>query len=293
MFKLILFRVLLVTTCFMLLAACSGVQTFSSNARAGDTTVVVAGWKKDFSRDNITVTITPSVGLPVVYLPGDAAIRAVINLYPDPLSSLTVSDRTAQDITEGGQIYSYLITYGTGGDRDWWQTTVYVDLPQDMAEGEAEIKVENQQGEIVSSLVNIIGGVGSAESFTAQNNGPLSVLQLHSMERVGHYEVSFAGLTIPYAVEVEFSHAPDLTLGGVGKAHVVNPRGDIKNIIWNSDGNILRAIVTPVSTQGLDSLLDFKFYVAGGITDLLMTNVTAVDIDGVPVANVTGNIVEY
>ncbi|MDH5570794.1 MAG: hypothetical protein OEY89_03450, partial [Gammaproteobacteria bacterium] len=114
---------LLLTT---VLASCSGVQTFQSSLRAGDTAAVAAGWKHNFSRDNITVTITPSVGEPIVYLPGNSAVRAVVNMYPDPLSSMVVSEATNQDITPFAQTYALGTNFYTAGDKDWWQTVVFL-----------------------------------------------------------------------------------------------------------------------------------------------------------------------
>lgn len=277
----------------MLLAGCSGMQTFSASARAGDTTIVAAGWKKNFSRDEITVTITPSSGAPFVYLPGDPAIRAVVNLYPDPLSSLIVSDRSDQDITTSAQIYSYLITFNADGDRDWWETTVYLDLPDTLPPGEALITIENMQGDSVSSSINIVDGPGQSDEFLTKTNGALRPEQLVSLERVSHYEVTISASIVPYAVELRLSHNPDNLNGGVGQAHVINPRGDIKNVSWNGDGHSLRVLLTPVNSMQLDDVMDFKFYVAGGIEGLIVDDVIAVSETGSLLSGVSAIVSQY
>lgn len=109
----------------LVLGGCVGSQAFHEVARAGDTVAIAAGWKQNFTRQNITVTITPSVGNPIVYAPNDPAVRAVVNLYPDPVSSLVVSPEIGLDLTPYAQTYSGLIMDNvTSGDKDWWQTTV-------------------------------------------------------------------------------------------------------------------------------------------------------------------------
>lgn len=289
MFKINLLKII----CLLLisiLAGCSGVQTFQSTLRAGDTAAVAAGWKHDFSRDNITVTITPSAGAPVIYLSGNPAVRAVVNMYPDPLSSLIISEATSQDITPFAQTYALGTSFYTSGDKDWWQTVVFVDLPNILPTGLTNITISNQAGDSVTSSLNIIGGVGQAELFNVDQNGPLNVNQLAALERINHFVVSFSGSVIPYAVQIGFSHSPDVTAGGSGKTYVSNPRGDLKSISWNDDGNNLQVVLTPSQSKLLTSLTDFKFYVSGGVSNLLANNIVAVDVNGNPVSDVTASI---
>lgn len=272
------------------LGGCVGAQTFHETARAGDTVAVAAGWKHYFTRDNITVTITPSSGSPIVYLPNDPAVRAAVNLYPDPLSSLLVSAETKQDLTPSAQTYASLVSGNfTQGDKDWWQTTVFVDLPSSLPTGGATISITNPQGESVSSDVGIVAGVGQPTTFEA-TTGALNVYQLASMERVGHYTIRFSGTTIPYAIQIDLLHGPDVDHGGTGRAYVVNPRGDIKNTAWKDDGSNLRVILTPVTGAALGTIKDYKFYVAGGITGLQLVNVKAIDVNGNPVTGVTAAV---
>ncbi|MDH5573401.1 MAG: hypothetical protein OEY89_16680, partial [Gammaproteobacteria bacterium] len=239
----------------------------------------------------ITVTITPAFGSVITYYPGDPAVRSVINLYPDPVSSLVVSQEINQDLTP------YAITYGdvinsavTDYDKDWWQTMVFIDLPADFPVGMATVTITSVAGEIVTSNLVVVDGLGQTESFLALNNGSLSVNQLSSMERVNNYAISFSSTVIPYAIEVGFSHFADAANGGTGSAYIVNPRGDIKSVLWKDDGRNLKVLLTPTHSTALSNIQDFKFYVAGGITGLVLGNINAVDSAGQPIAGVTAAI---
>jgi len=285
--NLIKFIFLLLTT---ILAGCSGVQTFQSTLRAGETAAVAAGWKHNFSRDNITVTVTPSIGAPIIYLPDDPAVRAVVNMYPDPLSSMVISDETNQDITPFAQTYALGTSFYTSGDKDWWQTVVFVDLPDSLPTGLTNIEISNSAGDSATSSLNIIDGIGQAEIFEIDQNGPMSMNQFSSLERVDHFVISFSASVIPHAIQINLSHDPDAATGGVGKAYVSNPRGDLKSIMWNDDGSNLQVLLTPTQIQPLSSMTDFKFYVSGGITNLIANNIVAVDINGAPLTGVTANV---
>lgn len=273
----------------LLLGGCAGVQTFPNVARSGDTIAVAAGWKQQFARQDLSVIIVAVDGRVVVYPPGDPAVRAVVNFYPDPLSSIVVSDRINQDLTPYARTYADAVNQNfTNGDPDWWQTTVFVDLPTGLAVGTANVTVVNRQGFSTTTQVQIIPGVGSPAPFAAQVVGPLQAQQLAALERVPHYALRFSGVTLPHAIQLDLQHAPDAAHGGSGRAHVVNPRGDQKNIAWRDDGQHLRVLITPVRDGALDSFADFKFYVAGGVTNLTLVSLRAVDVDGntVPGVNV-------
>jgi hypothetical protein len=273
------------------LSGCIGTTTFHDTARAGDTVALAAGWKHYYSRDNITVTITPSSGSKIVLLPNDLAVRAVVNLYPDPVSSVIVSPGSGQDLTPSAQNYASAVNnWFTFGDKDWWETTVYLDLPGTLPTGTTAININNPQGESFDTSVAVVAGTGHPIQFQT-TIGALNVSQLAALERVGHYTVSFSGSTTPFAIQLSLSHNPDMDNGGVGRAYVVNPRGDLKNVVWRDDGTTTRVILTPTKGQPLASIKDFKFYVAGGVTALQLTSIKAVNINGSPVMGVTANIV--
>lgn len=274
-------RLWLLGLLLLLLNGCAGVQTFPHVARAGDTVAVAAGWKQDFAREDLTVIIAASNGTVVVYPPGDPAVRAVVNFYPDPLASIVVSDRTGQDLTPYARTYSDAVnTNFTQGDQDWWQTTVFVDLPPGLAAGPANVTVANRQGTSATTQVEIVTGIGTPSPFSAQLAGPLQSHQLASLERVPHYVLRFSGGVLPYAIQLDLNHAPDAAHGGSGRVHVINPRGDIKSVAWADDGQNLRVLITPVRDGAINSFTDYKFYVAGGVTNLALVSLRAFDPDG-------------
>lgn len=283
------------------IAGCGGVAPLNSAYRAGDTVALAAGWRQSFDRNNLTVTVTGSDGVPIVYQPGDPAIRAIINLYPDPLSYLVVGTRVG--LTNN---YNYGSTYGstinslyTNNDPDWWQTSLFIDLPGTLPAGTANVMLQSTSGESYGPIpVQIVPGQGSPSTFSAQNLGSMSPTQLQSMERAPRYTVKFSGgSTLPAALQIDLTHNPASSVGGVGTPFVVNPRGEMKNISWTDDGTHLRVMVL---TSGDGTTKDpyfstyswkyFKFYVAGGITNLLITNVKAYDSAGNPIAGVTATI---
>ncbi|MBW1792707.1 MAG: hypothetical protein JRJ14_10735, partial [Deltaproteobacteria bacterium] len=91
------------------------------------------------------------------------------------------------------------------------------------------------------------------------------------------------GVAVPYAIQLDFAHDADVDNGGAGRAYVVNPRGDIKNVTWRKlSGSAFRVIVIPAQGEALAEFVAFKFYVAGGITGLAVNipTVAGYDING-------------
>lgn len=275
----------LLSILLLALSGCSGRNTFHEYARAGDTVALAAGWKHSFSKDSITVTITPAAGAPVVYAPNDDRIRAVTNLYPDPLSSLVVSDQVGIDLTPSARTYANLLnSVVTGNDKDWWETSVFLDLPDSLTVGPATIDIVSAAGETLTSTLEIIEGAGSPNTFNTYETGSINSYQLAALERVAHKTILFSGDTVPYAMQLEFSHP--LT----SRLHVANPRGDLKNLAWTDDGTNLRVVVTPANLGGIDSLKDCKFYVAGQVNGLSLLSLQAVDLNGNAINTVTAVI---
>lgn len=277
----------------IVLIGCGGEVTFNETARAGDTITVAAGRQKTFAKDNMTVVITPSSGSAITYGPNHSAIRAVVNLYPDVLSSLHVSMATGRDVTPDAFDYATVIRSGfADGENDYWQTSVFIDLPTTLPLGITTIDITTPQGESASSVVNIIDGTGVPHSFRAKGlfNFNLTPDQLDSMSRVPHYTIDFTATTVPHSIQIEFSHDADMDNGGVGRIHVVNPRGDIKNLTWADDGITLKTILYPARDSAPTSLEDFKFYVAGGITNLALNSIDAFDDTGNSISGVSAII---
>lgn len=275
-------RIVFLALLALLVVGCAGTESFGRYARAGDTVSLAVGLRQNLSKSNITVEITPvATGVPIIYGPGHPAIRAVFNLYPDPLSSVVVSPMVGEDLTPYAQFYASLVESNfTGPDGDWSQTVVFLDLPADMPVGRAQIQVSGAgYADPPASVVQIIDGAGFPAAFSTEG-GSLTVNQLDALQRVGNHVVSFSGPTVPHAIQVDLRHDPDRDSGGIGKAHVVNTRGDIKNVAWRSDGMNLRVILTPASAGSLSDLADFKFYIAGGIEGLYVVEARAYDASG-------------
>lgn len=278
---------------------CAGTIAIPSSARAGDTIVLGAGWKKRFNREGLTVTITGADSSVATYLPGDPAVRAVIDLYPDPLSYIVVGTRIGSNDRYGSTYGSLVNTNFTGNDPDWWQTSIYLDLPASLPVGAASVKFQSAGGESYGPIpVNIIPGQGSPSPFTAELLGDMSPTQMQSMERMPSYTVRFSGgFKLAASIQVELLHSPDSTAGGVGRAFVVNPRGEMKNLAWTDNGTTMRVILLHsgdgttkdpyITTYGLRY---FKFYITGGISGLVVNSVKAYDINGNPIAGVTASI---
>ena len=287
-------KLLVVVLSAVLLAACAGTRTFHDAARAGDSVSVAAGWMKTFTPDNLTVTIIPSSGSPLVFLPGDPIVRAVTNMYMDPLASIVVSRQTGQNLTPFATTYATTMKSAfTGDDKDWWQTLVILDLPSSLPVGLTQITISAPGGESAVADLDIVAGTGSPNPLEAEMQGELVDHQLDSLQRVPHYTVNFSSTgTLPYAVQVDLMHDPGVESGGSGKAYVVNPIGYIKNAAWSDDGTSTRVILTPSRDNEIQSMADFKFYVAGGINNLAVSNVLAFDINGDAVPGISAAIVQ-
>lgn len=283
---------------------CAGTAPLNTGYRAGDTVAIGAGWKQHFDRNSLTVTFTGSDGSTTVYPPGDPGLRAVINLYPDPVSYLVVGTRTGSNDGYGSTYGSTINNIFTGNDPDWWQTTLYVDLPANLPAGAAQISIQSSQGESYAVSANIIPGQGTPSPFSAQNLGDLTPTQLQSMEREPAYTVQFSGgSTMPAALQIDLTHNPSILkgrTGGTGKPSVINPRGEMKNLSWTDNGTNLRVLLLtsgdgtskdPYFTSGYKWKY-FKFYVAGGITGLQIvpSSVKAYDSNGYLISGVTATV---
>lgn len=269
------------------LASCGGSRTFHEYARAGDTVAVPVGMQPTFNKNNITVTITPSIGAPIVLLASDPAIRAIINLYPDPISNMIISREISEDTSSSALIYADSTLLSANNDKDYFQTTVFIDLPPSTPTGLTNIEISGPTGITHNATLEIIEGTGIPNSFWADiydiGGLPLNRDMLSSLARSTHTEVSFDTIILPHAIEINFSHDPDNTIGGIGKAFVVNALGYRKNLIWEDDGVNLKVIMTESRSGLIDDIKDFKFYIAGTATNLQLQSVNSFDINGNPI----------
>lgn len=281
----------------VVLAGCTGVNTFSSAARSGDTVALGLGWQQDLNRNNVvSVSIVDNSGVETIYAPGATEIRAIFNNYPDPISNLVVGAETQQFIVGTESLWGITIDgQVTNGDRDWSETFMVMDLPTGMIDGEATINVQTATGLIGPIKVLIITdpdtGTGGGRNDLAAQELTINETHIRSLERAAHYTVTFNSSTgeIPHGIQIDMSHDP-----GVGVAYVANPRGDIKNINWTDDGTNLRVVLLPTRDTTLGKLIYFKFYVAGEISGLqeVAGTIRAFDINGNEITTgvITANI---
>jgi len=243
--------------------------------------------KPDFSKDNVTVTITPSSGDPIVLNASDPAIRAVLNFYPDPVSNMIVSRVTGEDLTPFASTYGFSTLGSADDQKDYFQTTLFLDLPPTLPIGLTSIQVSNNvSGTTHTADVNVIAGVGEPSTFNSDFNGQLFLNpnMLDSLSRAPHTTVSFAPIDapepLPHAIELSFTH-------GSGEAFVINPLGYIKNLSWADDGTNMKIIMLQSKDGIVDDMKDYKFYISGSVTNLQLESVQGYDIDGNTIAGVS------
>ncbi len=287
----------------LVLAACSGTQTFTPAARAGDTVTLAVGWKKNLLRQNLTVTITDANGVKTTYLPNDSRVRAILNLYPDPASYAVVD--TAAGLTTNGSSTGDMVNQSvTNGDNDWWQTSIVLDLPSTMAPGTATVALINSAGTTFQSLgVTIVPGTGTSNLFNIYFGGISFPLlgqgyfpgALASFEREPNSTVNFSNSNldtygnpiVPHSIQMQFTHT-----AGTGTTWIVNPRGDLKDVTWTDSGSVITVMLMSTNGSTLAQLLDFKFYISGGIINVaqVANSLKAYDINGNPITGVTAQI---
>jgi hypothetical protein len=256
------------------------------------------GWYPHLEREDLTVTLThATTGNQVVYLPGDPAVRAVANLYPDPLARLQVHRETKT--TEDPIAFDawLLETSVTDADKEYSEKFILLDLPQTFSEGIVDIDIQSSTEDVINPLqVEILPGAGSPNTFGNWDGWSLDTVHLRYMERAPYYTIDFStDGSVPHAIQIDLAHNPDASSGGVGVPYVVNPRDDLKSASWSDDGTRLRVILMPTAATALADIKHFKFYVTGGLTGLLVSSVDAYDVDGNPVveeigADVTPNL---
>ena len=270
------------------MAGCGGIQTFPNTVRPGETVSIAMGWEKRFKKSNTTVTITASSGEIFTYNPDDPNVRAIINLYPDPVSWLVIGTESVRNDLSYGRSYGNAInSFFTDEDNDWWQTIAFIDLPLILPPGNTSIELINSYGDYSSSVVEIVGTQGAPTVFNAELNGPVSTKQLTSLERSPHYEILFESNEIPHAIEVLFQHETLAITGENGRMHIVNPRGNMKSVLWSDDLTQLKVILIPSGLYPLTNMKDFKFYIAGGIQGVVLQEVKAFDENGNDVSGIS------
>ncbi len=293
----------------LLTAGCTGINTFTTAARPGETIAVAAGWKQKLTRNTLTVKITPQTGPVITYAPGDYRIRSIVQAYPDPVSKLVVSDRSGvmypgagnpqysaepTPITYGNLSPSWgnNVRYATGQENDWSQTIVYLDIPSSLAPGSATIQfsmagIDLLPGGTVVEILPVAAGTRNFFEMSGDYGGLGAMIR--ASERASHFAVRFSGPAgvIPHSIQADFTR----TLTGTGNAWVTHPRGDIEHAMWTDTGSLIKVMLTPAKGITTDRLSDFKFYVTGAVSSLALFNtVKAYDIAGNPLPGFTASV---
>lgn len=286
----------------LVLAGCSGMQAFTTAARPGETISLAVGWQQTLTRNDFTVEIVPASGSTFIYNPGDARVRTVFQGYPDPVSKLVVSDRSGVTYQNAGlwngsgynELPSYFgntfIRPMTGGESDWSDTFVFMDLPTAIAPGMATISLKRAGVNVSPPAAIEILSLPAAEKNLFKFNwggGPQAGM-IRAVERAPHYVVRFSGPPgiIPHSIQADFVRM----LAASGNAWVTHPRGDIQSTMWSDTGSLIKVMLTPVKGTSVDRLSDFKFYVAGAVTSLAAHSIKAYDITGNPLSGFTASI---
>jgi hypothetical protein len=205
----------------------------------------------------------------------------VANLYPDPVSMLIVGTETQQ--TFGTSVTATLHGNSlnasvTAQDRDYAQTMIVLNLPATLPVGATTISFSHSPVVTLAPVtVDVLPGAGAANPFQG-SSGSLTIQQLAALEREATAKTitfSSSGGIVPHAIHVEFNHT-----AGVGKTWVVNPRGDMKNIVWTDTGSRITAMLTPANGLTPTTLVHYKFFVAGGISGLAVAAIRGYDING-------------
>lgn len=278
----------------LVLVGCTGVNTFTTGGRPGETVAAAIGYQQKVNRSNLTVKVTANNGAVYTYSPGDSRIRTVFQAYPDPVSKLVVADRA--NTTYGTQFPDYIInSWGyairgnmTSGDNDWSETFVLFDLPTDIASGTASLQFASGGTDLTVSSIPIEvlpGPAATPQPFQYFQNTSKLQAPYTGGERAPHFVVDFTGPagSIPNSIEAIFSR----TLGSTGDPWVTHGRGDLKNLMWSDNGSEIKVMLTPVKGTPLSLLKDFKFYVTGSVTSLNLISLKAYDASGNPLSGFT------
>lgn len=271
------------------LGGCAGTKSFTTAARPGDTVALAVGWNVNITRANLAATVTPFSGPPVTYAINNPNIRAVVNMYPDPMSRLIVGTETNQSLDFNAHVHGAQLNSWYMEDKDLAQTMVFLNLPMGIATGIANVQLTKNGAPLGAPFaVDVLPGLGAANTFDGFNGGPvsLSAEQLATLERANGSVVTFTTASVvPYSIQLEVARSP-----GVGTPWVVNPRGDVKNVSWSDNGSVMKVIMSPVNGQSLTQMIHFKFFISGGVTGFGAPTVKAYDVNGNPISGVVATI---
>lgn len=233
-----------------------------ATARAGGIVAIPLGRQDGLARHQVTVVVTTASGDSIVYAPGDDRIRAVVNVYPDPMSRLRVGDPDRAT------------------PAAWWETFAYLDIPETAAPGEATVAVYGPHGALTpAAVIEVLPPTGQTPAAAPRLD------ELRLLERADHMTVAFRGPTAPHALQVELGYT-----AGESRPRVVNPHADVTVLSWADDGRTLRVLLSPAVGGAPTDLEQFTFHVTGAALEAAPASVRAYDAAGRPVAGVVVDI---
>lgn len=292
----------------LILTGCTGLQSFTTSAKPGETIALAAGWQPQVTRSNLTVVITPESGPSFTYAPGDHRVRTVFQSYIDPLAKILVSDKSGvvypnagmpnYPINENDPIafgnlnpgFASSVRFAAGGANDWFDTFVLLDLPTTLPAGIATIDLSSGGTPIGNSVtIEVLPGAPVSRNLFLMGGAFDSIPGwIRSIERAPHFSIQLTGPTgiIPHSIQVDFAR----TLAASGNPWITHGRGDITNLSWVDNGTLLKVMQTPVTGKTTNLLSDFNFYVTGAVTALTINSVKAYDVNGNPISGFSASL---
>ena len=274
---------------FLLIQGCTGVNTFPTIARAGDTVSIMVGGTEKARKDTIAVTLTDADGIDWD-LQSLGLVRSVFNLRSDGRA-------------EGLHYSSYLNTYISWLEgHEPVQTVLVTDLPLNVAVGDAYMTINTYVDDDSSGIsdpfnvnLEIIAGTGSLDQFLRRNVGGYLGVDFEQLEPAPHAKISFGtGFEIIGAVSlvVDFDETvlnPDDINVFVPESTVRGHAGDPgafgatqRMVYWRQDG--LQLYLDVVAPQGIRAGY-LQLHVIhpknlSGPANLSLTSATVYDVDG-------------
>ena len=252
-----------------ILQGCTGITTFPSIARPGDSLAIMLGGSEQVNKDNIDVTLIQGASSWDLADPNgdldrsDSMIRSVFEVRTD--------GRAEGLIYNNPSTMTQIWTFG----HEPVQSIMIVDLPTDVLPGAAQLNVtintpDNASGvnlnfNIDLTVVDIPGSTGASDPFDMRTVLGTVGANLGDLEPAPHAKISFTPLNkLVYAVSIEIDFneivvAPDDLHVYIPEAIVGGSLGANQRMaIWHQDGD--RLYIDIIAPGGIQSRY-LKIYV--------------------------------
>lgn len=275
---------------FVVLPACTSVNTFPTIARPGDTVSVMVGGSERARKETIGVTLRDVNGQ-TWNLKTLGLVRSVFNLR---------TDGRAQ-----GLHYASTLE----GDISWIlghepvQTVLIADIPANAPPGAASLTIslnapDNSSGVADPFTVNlqIVPGSGSQDQFLRQDSlsGTSMPVNFGKLEPAPHAKISFGGSSVIGAASLKISFNAAVLNGN--DINLYTPESAVKSggafgntqrmVYWRQDGqNLYIDVVAPQGIAG-KYLQFFVMHPKGlsGSPNFVLTSATAYNVDGASIS---------